>query len=259
MLFALGLLQRTQPYKRGATVAMGATSIVQLFVLFVVGVTISGLLVRSDAGASEISEAVESPHTDSNFVEQCGGRDRLAPDTQDMINALLHWVGTSDCGDITPLHLEQFLNWQQLYRDNHCASCNLSDLNLAGLDLIGTALRWSDLSGANLRETDLVQANLSYAQIRGADLSGADLESGLLSHADLTHANLSHVNLMHTTLTGANLTDANLTGANLTHADLTNANLANANLLNANWDGAIRQNTNLCGATLPDGTIAICP
>ena len=132
---------------------------------------------------------------------------------------------------------------------------------------------------ADLAFAELHRADLSFADLHGATLSGANLYKARLIGADLTGANLYEANLYEANLfgadlTGANLIGADLTGANLIYADLAGANLIYADLIGAdfyaawldstdfshadlsnvsNVDTAFWRNSNLYGATLPDG------
>ena len=112
---------------------------------------------------------------------------------------------------------------------------------------------------AYLAYAGLHRADLPFADLRGANLSGANLYEARLIGADLYGANLYGANL-----TGANLFGADLTGTNLLYADLIgadfyaawleSANLSYADLTNvSNVHTAVWTNSNLFGATLPDG------
>lgn len=160
------------------------------------------------------------------------------------------------------------------------------DLRAEQLDCQGCILIGADLSGANL-----ALADLSFADLRGADLQGTILGAAKLRFADLRGANLRGAVLRQASLYGALLDDANLRGADFhcgggsctflggasfQRADLTNANfdcidctvtgrrgLENVNFAGADLTDAILEdanfegvNVNLCGATLPDGTVS---
>jgi hypothetical protein len=107
----------------------------------------------------------------------------------------------------------------------------LQDLARDGISLNGLHAEGAYLNLINLHGVDLGRADLVKAKLNGADLSGTSL----------FNANLH----------GASLIEANLSGAFLRNADLSNANLQSADLNNVNLDGV-----NLCGATMPDGTVS---
>jgi len=116
-----------------------------------------------------------------------------------------------------------------------------------------------------LKDVDLRGANLHGAYLRGAYLEGANLEDAEMHHAYLSEALLQNANLMGANLQGANLSNAimhhsNLQGANLKSANLFGTVFDGANLEGANLQGTIQMEkaflheTNLKGATMPDGT-----
>lgn len=149
---------------------------------------------------------------------------------------------------------------------------NLTNANLQNAILTEARLSAPTLMpGVNLAGADLSSARLAGVDLAGADLTGANLENADLSDTTLevqrgvTDAGEVAVSLVlgtdsvknfkfATNLTGANLTGANLSQANLEEAVLTNANLSNANLSNAEIEDVDLAATNLCGATMPDGT-----
>ncbi|MEM9220313.1 MAG: pentapeptide repeat-containing protein [Cyanobacteria bacterium P01_F01_bin.150] len=132
-----------------------------------------------------------------------------------------------------------------LYRDNGCHRCDLSNQLFDNLDLINVTLKWSTLSDSSFRNTDLVMANISYANVQRSNFERADLSLAVLEGADLSYARFIN---------------ANLEGANLTSAIFTRTNFMNANLRNAEIDleEAMGNGAFFCGATLPDGTLGAC-
>jgi len=118
---------------------------------------------------------------------------------------------------------------------------------------------WADLQGAILN-----QANLSGINLYRAKLNLAKLEAVDFSQANLMHVDFSDASLVNANLTGATLIKSNLTGAELVNADLSHANLKQAKLNRANLSGAVLlganiemvdlTETNLTGATMPDGS-----
>ena len=70
---------------------------------------------------------------------------------------------------------------------------------------------------------------------------------------DLSDADLSGQDLHDVFFVECNLSNANLSGANLTHAYLNSANLERANFFGATLDHAVFLDSDLSGATLPDG------
>ena len=92
-------------------------------------------------------------------------------------------------------------------------------------------------------------AYIPYAYLYRADLSGADLY-----RAELYGANLARTELTGASLYGANLHGADLIGADFYSAWLDSANFSHADLSNvSNVHTAFWRNSNLYGATLPDG------
>tara|TARA_X000000950_G_C13765814_1_gene598815 strand:- start:229 stop:864 length:636 start_codon:yes stop_codon:yes gene_type:complete len=120
-------------------------------------------------------------------------------------------------------------------------------------------LPFADLYRADLSGADLYRANLTGANLARTDLTGADLFRAELTGANLYRANLTGANLARTDLTIANLYGANFYGAVLIGADfyaswLESADLSYADLTNvSNVNTAVWTNSNLFGATLPDG------
>jgi hypothetical protein len=100
--------------------------------------------------------------------------------------------------------------------------------------------------GVSLNGLNAKGAFLNLIDLHGVDLGRADLEK-----AKLNGANLSDTSLFNANLHGASLIEANLSGAFLRNADFSNANLQSADLSNTNLDGV-----NLCGATMPDGSMS---
>lgn len=111
-------------------------------------------------------------------------------------------------------------------------------------DLTGADLYRANLTGANLARTDLTGSDLFRASLYGANLYRANLTGANLARADLTLANLYGANFYGADLIGADFYSAWLDSANFSHADLTNV---------SNVHTAIWTNSNLFGATLPDG------
>ena len=120
-------------------------------------------------------------------------------------------------------------------------------------------LPFADLYRANLTGADLYRALLYGANLARTDLNGANLNGSNLNGANLYEANLSGAGLISSDLTGAILDGANLNGADLIGADfysawLDSANFSHADLSNvSNVHTASWRNSNLYGATLPDG------
>ena len=115
----------------------------------------------------------------------------------------MSWISASVLiffGMIAPAHAFDPLALESLRKDNHCAKCDLSDVDLERAELTGAGLAGADLSRANLRKALLIGADLSGASLRGADLTGA-----LLADAILAGANLSDARLTATKLSGADL------------------------------------------------------
>jgi uncharacterized protein YjbI with pentapeptide repeats len=121
-----------------------------------------------------------------------------------------------------------YLAFADLYR------ADLTGANLHHTLLYGAVLARADLSGANLSGANLNGANFYSAKLNGTDLTGADLSGANLDRADLIGANLI----------GADFYAAWLDSANFSHADLSYV----SNIQTASW-----RNSNLYGATLPDG------
>jgi uncharacterized protein YjbI with pentapeptide repeats len=94
----------------------------------------------------------------------------------------------------------------------------------------GANLEGRDLRGANLRD-----ANMKGARLRGANLTGADLGSANFSDADMRFANLAGAALF-----GVIFVNTDLTGAGLRFQD-------------------IKSDTDLSGATMPDGKRCASP
>ncbi len=111
-------------------------------------------------------------------------------------------------------------------------------------DLTGADLYRAELYGANLARTDLTGANLYRANLTGANLYRANLTGADLALTELTGASLYGANLHGADLIGADFYSAWLDFANFSHADLSNV----SNVHTAFW-----RNSNLYGATLPDG------
>ena len=118
----------------------------------------------------------------------------------------------------------------------------LADLYRA--DLTNADLNRAVLFGAFLARTDLTGANLNEANLNGANLYRANLNGASLTSADLTLANLHEANFNGASLVGADFYGAWLNSANLSYADLTGI---------SNVSTAIWTNSNLYGATLPNG------
>ena len=87
-------------------------------------------------------------------------------------------------------------------QNNHCAGCDLSNVDLGGAELTGAGLAGADLSGANLRKALLIGADLSGADLRNADLTGALLGDAVLIRADLSGASLQAAKLSGADLSG---------------------------------------------------------
>ena len=116
-----------------------------------------------------------------------------------------------------------YLAFADLYR------ADLTEADLHHTLLYGAHLARADLSGANLNGANLNGANFYSAKLNGTDLTGADLSGDTLDRADLI---------------GADFYAAWLDSANFSYADLSNV----SNVHTASW-----RNSNLYGATLPDG------
>ena len=115
-------------------------------------------------------------------------------------------------------------------------------------------LRWADLTSADLRSAFLYGADLALADLTGANLNGANLNGANLYNANLAGASLYNADFSNVTLYGADLIGADLIGADFYFAWLNSANLSYANLTNvSNVHTAVWMNSNLFGATLPDG------
>ena len=120
--------------------------------------------------------------------------------------------------------------------------------------------------GADFSNVDLSLENLSNLDLTGANFSGAKFFRAFLSRSILTGANFA----------GADISTSNVYRANFTDADLTNANLSNANaeeaiftgaklsgakflfsyLFQAKFDEGALSDSEVNGATMPDGTIS---
>ena len=111
-------------------------------------------------------------------------------------------------------------------------------------DLTGADLHHTLLYGADLARADLSEANLSGANLNGANFYSAKLNGTDLTGADLIGATLNRADLIGADLIGADFYSAWLDSANFSHADLSNV----SNVHTASW-----RNSNLYGATLPDG------
>ena len=111
-------------------------------------------------------------------------------------------------------------------------------------DLSGADLYRANLTGANLARTDLTGSDLFRAELTGVNLYRANLTGANLSRTDLTLANLYGANFYGADLIGADFYSAWLNSANFSHADLSNV---------SNVNTAVWTNSNLYGATLPDG------
>ena len=112
----------------------------------------------------------------------------------------------------------------------------------------------ADLTGANLYRADLTGANLARTDLTGSDLIGAELTGANLYRANLIGANLYRANLTLAILYGANFYGTDLIGADFYSAWLNSANFSHADLSNvSNVNTAVWTNSNLFGATLPDG------
>jgi uncharacterized protein YjbI with pentapeptide repeats len=111
-------------------------------------------------------------------------------------------------------------------------------------DLTGADLYRAELYGANLARTDLTGADLGRTELTGANLYRANLTEANLARADFTIANLYGANFYGAVLIGADFYAAWLESADFSYADLTNV---------SNVNTAVWTNSNLFGATLPDG------
>jgi len=172
----------------------------------------------------------------------------------------------------------------------HFKSANLAGANLENAAFDRANLACVDLRNANLKETffseaSLIRANLEGANLENARLGVVDLSNANLKGANLRGAYLDFANLQDAViddntkiepkwrlvwelvnqggrgrnLRGVDLESANLAGVDLADADLSGANLnstnlRNANLLGANLEGANLEFSDLCGATMPDGS-----
>ncbi|TAD80381.1 MAG: pentapeptide repeat-containing protein [Oscillatoriales cyanobacterium] len=133
----------------------------------------------------------------------------------------------------------------QLQAHNACRSCDLRYRDLTGLDLEGADLRSANLYGANLRGV-----NLQKADLRGANLGAVDGQ-----RADLRGANLHRANLRSANLQAAQLDKIDLTRSNLMFVDFRGASLAGANLRDSQLVNIRSEGAELCGATMPNGTL----
>ena len=112
-------------------------------------------------------------------------------------------------------------------------------------DILRTSGYVHPYSGENLSPF----AYLPFADLYRADLSGADLY-----RANLTGANLARTDLTIANLYGANFYGAVLIGADFYASWLESADFSYADLTNvSNINTAVWTNSNLFGATLPDG------
>ena len=111
--------------------------------------------------------------------------------------------------------------------------------------LFDGTLKDAQLIGANLEGVDLISANMQGANLFEINLQDADLAEIHLEGADLRFAELQESFMLFAILEGADLKGTNLQGADL----------GQTNLLGASLQSALFQDTNLSGATLPDGTI----
>jgi uncharacterized protein YjbI with pentapeptide repeats len=111
-------------------------------------------------------------------------------------------------------------------------------------DLTDADLNHVVLVGADLARTDLTGANLNGANLNGANLYLANLSGASLAFTDLAIANLHGANFYGAVLIGADFYASWLESANLSYADLTGV---------SNVSTAIWTNSNLYGATLPNG------
>ena len=120
----------------------------------------------------------------------------------------------------------------------------LAFADLYRADLTDADLNRAVLVGADLARTDLTGANLNGANLNGANLYLANLSGASLAFTDLALANLYRTNFYGANLVGADFYSAWLNSANLSYADLTGV---------SNVSTAIWTNSNLYGATLPNG------
>ena len=112
-------------------------------------------------------------------------------------------------------------------------------------DILKTSGYVHPYSGENLSPF----AYLPFADLYRADLSGADLY-----RANLTGANLARTDLTIANLYGANFYGAVLIGADFYASWLESADFSYADLTNvSNVNTAVWTNSNLFGATLPNG------
>ena len=120
----------------------------------------------------------------------------------------------------------------------------LAFADLYRADLTDADLNRAVLVGADLARTDLTGANLNGANLNGANLYLANLSGASLAFTDLALANLHGTNFNGASLVGADFYGAWLKSANLSYTDLTGV---------SNVSTAIWTNSNLYGATLPNG------
>ena len=111
-------------------------------------------------------------------------------------------------------------------------------------DLPFADLYRAHLTGANLARSDLTGSDLYRAELIGANLYRANLIGANLARSDFTIANLYGANFYGAVLIGADFYASWLESADLSYADLTNV---------SNVNTAVWTNSNLFGATLPDG------
>ncbi len=147
-------------------------------------------------------------------------------------------------------------------------------ISLAGADLSGSMIQGRttklSLRGVDLHDTYLHGAILEGADLRDADLSGAFLGRANLSFTDLRDADLSGAFLIEADLNSARLGGVDLSDAHLIDADLSDAFVEADIKLNSDgsWGKGTtiepmtpaevedlgNKNTNLEGATMPDGS-----
>jgi uncharacterized protein YjbI with pentapeptide repeats len=97
-------------------------------------------------------------------------------------------------------------------------------------------------------ESAFADPNQIRQVLQTRECQGCDLSRSKLSFANLRGASLRNANLFSADLKLADLREANLIGAILDKADLRGADLSGADLT-----GAYINETNFCGAIMPDG------
>lgn len=138
---------------------------------------------------------------------------------------------------------------QQLLETRECQECNLVGANLAGMNLEEVNLANANLTGADLRGAKLKNAQLQGANLQRANLERADLGCNAVTFS--VRANDKNSNLNFSVENQPQVGDprALSPGLNFKTSD-------QGATLNLNLGGcADLSETNLQGATMPDGSI----